>query len=247
MPDGDAMNSKCYVVPTRLACNADCWFCSAKQYSIQSGVEVMPPDDRFQANLDVLGAAGIRRLELTGGGEPFLNTRLSDIISSIRIHSPVSYIKLYTNGSILRQIVPVDELNISRAHWNDSVNQAIMRFANHAVPTLETSVAFFRGLGCKRVRLSIALMRAGIESPEDLDEFVRRTGGFVDEYVVRPLYPITPSVDERYRDFEYNSDRVVFDREACCHVAEPLIWAADNKFYNDWSLGTPVTHVTGDR
>ena len=65
---------------------------------------------------------GITRFEITGGGEPFLNDNLSYIVNTIKEIIPNSYIKLYTNGFILKEAGNIDELDISLVSDDDSIN-----------------------------------------------------------------------------------------------------------------------------
>ena len=55
-----------------------------------------------------------------------------------------------------------------------------------------------------KLRLSLALLKGAIDTKEKLDNFINNTSSYVDEYVVRTLYPDTPFRDALYVDFEYS-------------------------------------------
>ena len=229
------MISKCYVVPTQKECNCNCVFCISKTRNYNKSQGLLKCDYKFNDNLIKLKNMGITRFEITGGGEPFLNKDLKEIVNRIKKIIPESYIKVYTNGFILKEIGDIDELDISIASDNDEVNKKFM--LNKSDIGLLDKLEYFRKIyPYIKLRLSIALLNGAMDSKDKLDYLVNKTSNYVDEYVVRTLYPDTPFKDSLYVDFEYDNPKVVFERDNCACELEGLILWSDNKFYKDWDL-----------
>ena len=87
-----------------------------------------------------------------------------------------------------------------------------------------------------KLRLSIPLIKGGIDNKEKLDSFIDNTKDYVDEYVVRTLYPGTKNIDEMYIDFDYERKNVVIERDNDVKEFKDIILWSDNKFYNSWEL-----------
>ena len=98
-------------------------------------------------------------------------------------------------------------------------------------------IKFFKKEGIK-LRLSIPLIKGAIDSKEKLNKLINLTDSYVDEYVVRTLYPKTPNLEELYVDFNYNHEKVVIERENDISNFDGLILWSDNKFYNNWELNS---------
>ena len=107
------MLGKCYIIPVEKACNADCTICISKSRNYNSGCQFLLIDDNFIENLKLLNRRGIRKFEITGGGEPFLNDELESIVKLVRYFVRGSYIKVYTNGNILKRVGNIDEFSFS--------------------------------------------------------------------------------------------------------------------------------------
>lgn len=225
---------KCYVVPIQKACNCDCTFCISKTRIYDKEESVLKLDDRFIENIYRLKKHGVTRFEITGGGEPFLNPDLDKIVLAIKRIIPNSYIKLYTNGNILRRIEGIDEIDISVVSDNTDINNQFMKGNNIS---LQEKLEFFKRDNVK-LRLSVALIKGAIDTKEKLDGFIDRTKGYVDEYVVRTLYPNTPQLEQLYVDFDYEHEKVVMEKSNDVGEFEGIILWSDNKFYRNWSLDT---------
>lgn len=229
------MSTKCYVIPIRMACNADCLFCSSRFREQRfSGIpEVMPVNASFQGLLNRLASEPVLRYEVTGGGEPFLHRELQAIVDRIRLAIPSAHIKVYTNGHIFRRLDGINELNISVAHWDISVNSDIFRLS--APRPLISILEFFSPGRAYRLRLSVPMVRGGIDRPNKAMEMIRRTSSYVDGYVFRPLFPFTPLRTELNGEFDIQHPMVELDRGACAHE-DILLWMPNNKAYTNWTL-----------
>lgn len=84
--------TKLYILPMKLVCNANCSWCLSKQNNKNSIREKLELDEIFLSNFkksyEFLKTLPISKLEFTGGGEPFLNKNLNDIIVFVKHHFP---------------------------------------------------------------------------------------------------------------------------------------------------------------
>lgn len=242
---------KCYILPISSRCNARCTFCATKEYRPAIKKQVMP----VTGLAEVIGAliqAGSSRFEVTGGGEPTLHSQLADIIALVRERG-ASMIKLYTNGLRLGAGLDIDQLNISRASFNESTNNSIMRFVGGTL-TFEEIVQRARGWGYREIRASVPLIKGAVDSPCKAQEFVHAVKGLVDGVVFRPLYPATPQRDaivptlaaSEWLDTitRLNSDlageiQVEFDSDGCFRSKQTIL-ASDLGVYGDWSLSNRI-------
>ena len=231
------MWNKCYLLPTLYKCNAECIFCSTKTYDYNNKKDFLSPSIKFRHNMMALHEEGIRYFEITGGGEPFLNADLPKLINIIKDVIDEPFIKIYTNGSMLNLIPQINEINISRVHWDETINEKFMgiKFKN----PLREIVHFYKEQGISRVRLAIPLLRGGIDTREKLDTFIEKTNEYIDGYVVRPLSPRTRNLHKYYIEFKYSRLNVNMDFDFSC-LEPALILGTNNKFYSDWELKNEI-------
>ena len=223
---------KCYVIPTQNSCNADCKFCISKVRNYDKFPNMLEVDKTFTDNLHLLKNRGVNRFEITGGGEALLNRNIEGIVNAIKSIIPNSYIKLYTNGRILKNIHGINELNISVASLDSDINNRIM--GNNDKLTLIEKLDWFRKYYPK-IRLSVPIMKGGIDTKEKLDDLIKNTEVYVSEYVIRTLYPHSPNMDD-YVNFEYERSNVIFERDNGVDDFDGIILWSDGKLYSDWTL-----------
>ncbi len=226
---------KCYVVPTQKSCNANCVFCISKERNYDKINEFLDVDDSLIDTILLLKSRGIKRFEVTGGGEPLLNKDISLILKTIKKIIPDSYIKLYTNGNILLDNLEIDEINISLTHNDDEINNKFMRVSKY-IPLIEKLEFYHSKYPFIKLRLSLALIKNGIDTIPKLENFILLTEKYVDEYVVRTLYPGTNNRDDCYIDINYEHDKVVFKRDNNTNDFKGNILWSDGCLYTDWSL-----------
>lgn len=229
------MITKCYVIPTQKRCNCNCDFCISKQRSYNKNQEFLIPDKKLIETILLLKERNIRKFEITGGGEPFLNNNLQEIIDLVKGIIPDCYIKLYTNGNILKPIRNIDEINISVVHYKQDINNSIMH-ANKSYDIITKLKYFKEQLPSSKIRLSIPLMKNGIDTKEKLDEFIKLTSFLVDEYVVRTLYPGTKDQENKYVYFEYNNPLVIIEKDLDVKNFDGLVLWSDGNIYSNWQL-----------
>lgn len=227
------MRNKCYMVPVQKKCNMNCCFCSTKLRPYHDAHEMMVINSNFYKNLAYMQKQGICYFELTGGGEPFLNLGLQDIIHTIREKIPDAYIKVYTNGRIHSAIEEIDELNISVIHWDRRTVYDLCGYDDKI--SLEDHLAFFRENGAYKIRLSVPMISGAISNQNAAMELIKRTHRYVDRYVFRPLNPKTEGYAQLCADFNLDAKDIEIDRDFC-DCEEVVLWFSDNKVYRDWDL-----------
>lgn len=229
------MINKCYIIPVQKACNADCKFCISKSRNYDKDVEYLYINQNLIQKLQELKEKGIKKIEITGGGEPMLHPEIEKIINLIKIIIPDSYIKLYTNGNIFKPLNNVDEINLSIVHHNLKTNDSIMR-SKVGVSLREKLSYFINNCPGIKIRLSIPLVKGGIDNKDELDELINLTKYEVNGYVVRTLYSSCPNYEELYVDFNYERDKVIFERDNDVRDFSSIILWSDGKLYTNWEL-----------
>jgi molybdenum cofactor biosynthesis enzyme MoaA len=223
---------KCYAVPVQKACNLRCFFCSTNIY-LYNKKELMEIDEVFFDTITLLKQKAINCFEITGGGEPFLNPNLQEILCQIRKNFPDSYIKLYTNGRIRKLFDYVDELNISVIHWNAERVHDICNESGSF--NLIEMLSFFRKNFFGKIRLSIPMLKQAIANAEDAKYLVGITQRYVDQYVFRPMNTFVPNYDFMATFFDLDVPNVEIDKDFCsCNEID--LWFSDNHLYKKWDL-----------
>lgn len=228
------MINKCYIIPVQKKCNCNCQFCISKSRNYNKDIEFLEINSNFLSSLEILKKRGIKKFEITGGGEPLLHNNIDVITKLIKTVIPNSYIKLYTNGNISREIEDVDEINISVVHYDFRINDKFMGI-NHGI-SIDEKLDYFINNCDSKLRLSIPLMKGAIDSKDELDKFLEETKYWACEYVVRTLYPGCPNYEKLYVDFDYKDDRVVFERDNNVSDFSSIVLWSDGKLYTDWNL-----------
>ncbi|MFE9188394.1 radical SAM protein [Micromonospora sp. NPDC007208] len=255
-PDQDASLSeyveaalgKCYVIPVAKVCNAACVFCATEVYNPKNEIEVMD-ESNLAPIASTLVSAGVTRFEVTGGGEPTLHPRLAGILASLQ--GTGAMIKLYSNGARLPVGTHVDELNISRCSIDPEQNQQLMRLRQGS-EDIRVVVGRARDHGFRRIRLSVPIIRGGVETLPDALSFMDYCGDIVDAIVFRPLYPATPDKTNRdplsgdtwlglMPEFHKAGTTVEIevDQEGCFRASQ-LILSSDLRLFKEWTLTVPA-------
>jgi len=224
--------NKCYVVPVQKTCNLRCFFCSTKIYPYNKQ-EIMVIDEKFFKNILMLKKKRTNYFEITGGGEPFLNPQLQEIIDKIRENFPQAFIKLYTNGRIRHKYCGIDELNISAVHWDEKVVQAIC--GGYGTYSLIETLSYFRDNYSNQIRLSIPMLNKGIGTAKQAKYIIEITKKYVDKYVFRPMNTFVAEHETMSASFELDMKNVEIDKEFCsCNEID--LWFSDNELYRKWDL-----------
>lgn len=229
------MLDKCYIVPVQKSCNCDCVFCISKSRNYDKENEILKVDNNFIENIKLLKKREIKKFEITGGGEPLLNPNIESIVNIIKEIIPDSYIKIYTNGFILKTISGIDEVNISLVSNNDVINNLFMNPKNDN--SFIKRITYYRkNYPLSKLRLSIPLIKGGIDNIDKLNKLIADTSCFVDEYVVRTLYPHSLIYEYGYVEFPIEDKRVIYEKDNDVSDFDGLILWSDNHFYKDFNL-----------
>lgn len=229
------MLDKCYIIPVQNTCNCDCTFCISKSRNYDKKDEFLKVDNKFIENIRLLKRRNIKRFEITGGGEPLIHPDIELIVSIIKRIIPDSYIKIYTNGFILKTIEGIDEVNLSLVSNNDEINNTFMNPKNN-IPFNQRIMYFRENYPLSKLRLSIPLIKGGIDNIEKLDALIKNTTQIIDEYVVRTLYPHSLIYNDSYVEFPINNKKVIYERDNDVSDFDGLILWSDNEFYKDFNL-----------
>lgn len=154
---------KIYVVPVENLCNARCYFCITRFKNEKGFGELLNVADLSKIFL----MEGIDKIEITGGGEPFLHPKITEIINNCVRKAPT---QIYTNASLLSLLS--DEvlknllyLCISRLHYDDGFNEKLMG--------VRQDIDFLRLKKIQtRIKLSLVLCRLGINAADDLKKYL---------------------------------------------------------------------------
>ncbi|WLE95289.1 MAG: radical SAM protein [Candidatus Electrothrix communis] len=241
---------KCYIVPVARACNAKCVFCATSTYRPSQTNGYMCLDNKIYSVIDTLYRCGVKIFEITGGGEPTLHPNLENLIKILRDKHNVS-IKLYTNGSNLPKAISINELNISRCTVDPGCNQILMNINQGSLP-LKKMIQHARGLGHKNIRLSVPILKGGVQSISDAKDFIKYAAKTVNSIVFRPLYPCTPNLEkinvsnidninnwqnllQEYAEYIDNRCIIEVDTDSC-NKSHQLILGSDSNLYTEWTM-----------
>lgn len=230
---------KVYIIPVKKACNANCTFCISKETASNKVQEVMDLTDKvvlsnFQQSLARVQQMGINKVEVTGGGEPFLNRQLQDIINQVKTVLPNSFVKLYSNGFLLKPFFGVDELNISRSHHDSTINNKIYKSRHQN--DLKAALTYFRPL-VPKLRVCTVMLKGIMDSKEEYQSMIDHLDGLVDEFVLRPLIPEKVSCLPMQANFTIDHPLVKTD-VIDCHCSKNIVIAPNGLIYEDFSFLT---------
>lgn len=240
---------KLYVIPVESLCNGKCSYCiTNSRGKIDS--EFLNPSV-LRKTLQKLD--NISLIEITGGGEPFLNKDINEII---RICSEKAPTRLYTNGALVKDFSVLDKLHevcVSRIHYDSGINKSIMG--------IEYDITKFVPFNLK---LSLLLNKRAICSYKELLNYLEWADSLgVKRVVVREFAERTDSeylkifeeqailikdilkyLDNRLKDrtpkyqenlfYSFKDTIVEFEVCDCTKQTNGLIVRSDGQVYDDW-------------
>ena len=225
--------NRLYVIPVKYECNADCTFCiteEAKLHPAFSAVKEWLTPESTEAFCQQFAKLKIKEVEVTGGGEPFLNPKLQQILNHFKEAWPDLKVKIYTNGFLLKPLYGLDEVNISRAHDDTVKNNEIFR-TKHPID-LTRSIAFFRPL-TRTLRVQVPLLKGYIDTPEAAIALIERHP-LVDQFVFRPLFSKVAREKDKYVQFSVIHPRAKNDVTGDYCGDRPVL-ASNGKLFWDWN------------
>lgn len=196
-----------YLIPVKDKCNANCTFC----YMHEKEKDELKPRfidlSKLENIVSELGG-GVKEVEITGGGEPLLHPKIEDIVSLFQKEN--IYTKIYTNGFLLKPIKKIDEMNISRVHWDSEINNKFYRSKSHN--ELRDVLEYYRKPADK-IRMQTILLKGAIDSKEKIEEFVSKYEDIVDVFMFRKLFDSCKREKDRFVEYpDLNHPKVVFDK-----------------------------------
>lgn len=230
---------KAYVLPVENACNAKCKFCITKCRQMKCKSPMSP---LFLEN--TLKLMEVDKIEITGGGEPTLNSFIGEII---KVCAEKAETQMYTNGAFtfFPEINLLTTLCISRHHHDDNENEKLMGI-RYILKEL------CRDVKCN-IKLSLLLMKSGISTKEMLEKYLdwaKESG--ITKVVVRQLLKHS---NKNYRE--------IYEKEFVPTESLELGWPLkrikhENKVYSykgieveietrecSCEAGNPVIHADG--
>ncbi len=215
-----------YLVPVRDACPADCTFCYMKERETDKGKPQFIDISKLEKTIS--GIKDFDEVEITGGGDSLLHKSIKGIIGLF----PNKYIKLYTEGFMLKDISGIDELNLSRVHWNSETNNNFYR--SRLQNNLDEVLDFYRPK-VYRIRMQTILLKGAIDSPEKMREFVGRHEDKFDVFMFRELFPgCSLEKDKFVSYFDFSHPKVVFDRTLDNYSRDLYFIGTDSEVHNDF-------------
>jgi len=223
-----------YLIPARDACNSDCSFCYMKEREPDLSKPQFIDADKMEKIID--GVRGqIGEVEITGGGEPLLHPRLGEIISAFGKRN--IYVKLYTNGFLLKDLPRVEEVNISRVHWDSKINNRFYRSPHQN--ELREVLNHYKSLA-KKIRMQIILMKGAIDCQSKALEFIRRYEDRVDIFMFRTLFPKCSLEKDKFVDyFAINHPQAKIDRTLDSYDRELLFLDSGCALSDKFDYGQP--------
>jgi pyruvate-formate lyase-activating enzyme len=199
------------ILPVKNGCQASCDFCFST-YSVSEDLEkgLLQPNV-IESYLQLAKAKGASRAVITGGGEPTLipHEKLLELIELCAYYFPekvvlISNVYNYAKeepSKILALLNDLEDkgltdLSISRHHYDDAKNEAIMKLHT---PVENILALKKKGLLALNIRLIAVLQRAGIDSKEEIGNYLDWAGSFgVREICFKEFYVATSSESYYY-------------------------------------------------
>jgi molybdenum cofactor biosynthesis enzyme MoaA len=166
-------------------------------------------------------------VEITGGGEPVLHPQIQEILNIFKN----KYIKMYTNGFSFKPIPKIDEINISRVHWDSNINKAFYR--SDMQNDLEDVIRYYKKYA-KKIRIQTILLKGAIDTREKILEFVSKFEKDVDTFMFRTLFPSCNLEKDRFVDYpeDINHPKVKLDTTLDNYDRDLYFVNTDCEIYN---------------
>lgn len=241
---------KLYVLPVERACDARCHFCITNFREPVSASSSLDP----QKLEHLLATIDIKKIEITGGGEPTLHPAIDEIITLCGEKAPT---QLYTHGARLQEsnvvakaLAKLSYLCISRAHYLEAENERIMGISYDFQKIRDLNVP---------LKLSLLLHRSGINTAKEVQQYLQWAQGKAQKVVIRQLFEHDYrgklpdefiSSEQIFRELDVSSTQQTeqgnplfnvgdleceFELRSCaCEMDNPVLHA-NGKLYRGWS------------
>ncbi|MDP3990079.1 MAG: radical SAM protein [archaeon] len=221
-----------YLVPVRDACNSNCSFCYMKEKKIDVSIPQYMDFDKLEEIIEEIQDE-INEVEITGGGEPLIHKEIGRIIELFKAKK--IYTKMYTNGFLLKEIPLVDEINLSRVHWDSQINN---RFYHSSQQNdLEAVLKHYQKFA-KKIRMQTILLKGAIDSADKALEFIERYEDLVDVFMFRTLFPECDLEKEHFVPyFDLNHPKVKMDQTLDAYEGELFFLDTSHKLRKEFYFG----------
>lgn len=188
-------NISLYLVVTRR-CNTCCKFCAFRSGNYELDMEVFK--ERFQ---ELLKVASVPTIHFTGG-EPTLELdKIKEVCEFVKEKTNgLVTTSINTNGTNLKELANFDALDniaLSRHHYDDAINQSI--FGNTLVPTTKELLQFE---DMRKVHLSCNLIKGAVDNEKELHNFLEFSSYIkCNDVGIVSLMEVNDFCKEHYLDF----------------------------------------------
>ena len=252
-------------------CNAHCPFCSASH-----GTKVLSPDALGKCLAELVSAGAIDRVSITGGEPLIVPDYLTlSYMFDVLDKSGIDYYAVTTNGRylakhvyLIKRLVKLKYLNVSRHHFDDEVNRNI--FGDAEIPDLATVSSMLQMLKSSGIssRLNCTLYTDDIDSdwiitylntarqygmksvlfrpnyfgkrdPNLLDWFLDNLSGRKESTKCRCVYGDIDGVAVEYRDVDAKLERSI---ESSGQYIRNFVLHADGRLTGGWSSDSIVLY-----
>lgn len=204
------------ILPVKSGCQANCDFCFST-YSVSEDLEKgILVNNSIEYYLKLAKSKGASRAVITGGGEPTLiaHEKLLEMINLCALYFPNkvvlisnAYVYATQKASIILEHLTalksagLTDLAISRHHYDDKVNEEIMKLHTPIENILQLKK---EGLLSLSIRLIAVLQKKGINSKEEIANYLNWAGNFgVEQICFKELY-VSTSNESYYHEYTAN-------------------------------------------
>lgn len=216
------------ILPVKSGCQANCDFCFST-YSVSEDLEKgLLENDAVRYYLKLAQKRGATRAVITGGGEPTLieHDKLLFMIREASSYFPKKVVMI-SNGykyamqneeELLKSLLDLylaglTDLSISTHHYERAKNQEIMKLDT---PIENILKLYQKGTILFNIRLICVLQKKGINSKEEIANYLNWAGSYgVEQVCFKELYVSTSS--ESYYH-EYSSNDFSYENQVPLHL-----------------------------
>lgn len=214
-----------YIIPVKKVCNASCTFCYMKEKKEDNKKEFID----FNNLKDIIKNNNFDEIEITGGGEPTLHPQISNIIKMIKTIKPNTYIKLYTNGFNLVNLKGLDEINISRVHWDSDINNKF--YQSKQQNELSETINYYYKM-IPKIRLQTILLKGAIDTEDKALNFIKKFEDKVDVFMFRHLFDKCSLEKDNFIKFNIEHPKVKMDITLDNYDRDLLFVTSEGEVFN---------------
>ena len=203
-------------------CNAKCYFCNTRCKNDNFNFKKLEKTLEKLKELCDNDVLTLGKIAITGG-EPLLNMgRTKEIIRLCKLYFPNTILALNTNAYDLKRLkeiyFDVDEVHISKHHYDNKINDEIMRISTPSIEDI-----YDEHLN-KIVKINCVWQKGYMETNKDLENMLELLGKFqIKEIRNISLLPLTQKAQTSFVDLKpimeeskkYLNDGYLYDKNMC--------------------------------